>query len=153
MSDIESIRSSIASSRALCAAATKGPWAITPTRDLKRIIIGEGANSYGTDVGEINSDDADYDEAKATAVFIAHARQALPAHVDALEIAVAALEEAVLVLRGEVPPQYAGVDREGLPIELEHSSAETTCGMMAMGLTATIVKIVERLKENNDGKT
>ncbi len=114
MNPLESIRSSITASRALCAAATPGPWAtsVTPVgtgmghndyADKVRIgihdytVAHQSVNTgdvehYGGGSRLVNYTNAGKPEAGPDAVFIAHARQSLPAHVDALEIAIAALE-------------------------------------------------------------
>lgn len=65
-----------------------------------------------------------------------------------LAIAIREIEKAATELRLGLPPQYAGVDREGLPIEVEHSSAEITCGMVAMGLDAALARINELEKQS-----
>ena len=97
--------------RALAEKATKGPWPLHTTGDFKRIIIAPHGNSWGTDVGEVYSDDADYVEAEATAAFIAASRQALPdalADIEELEAklaeAVKALEE--MLRQGVTPRQH-----------------------------------------------
>lgn len=55
----------------LAKACTPGPWTLTHTGDRKRYILGENQSSWGTDVGEIYSDDTDANEAKANATLIA----------------------------------------------------------------------------------
>lgn len=78
--------------QARCDAATPGPWKLKPVDDHKRIIFGPNGNSWGTDVGEIDSDDADYDEAMRTAEFVSHARTDMPRLIAALRVAMEALD-------------------------------------------------------------
>jgi hypothetical protein len=67
---------------------TPGPWTCKPTGDRKRYIVGENQSAWGTDVGEVYSDDTDRDEAAANAALIQHAPElfaALAAAIDTLE--------------------------------------------------------------------
>lgn len=95
MNPIESIRAAITASRALCAAATPGPW----TGDcldgsVKYQIVGPGEEDLVMECDHKNGDSGFTGEnAEADEAFVLASRQALPAHVDALELAVAALEE------------------------------------------------------------
>lgn len=65
--------------------ATPGPWPAEPTRDYKRIIIGDGLveGPHGYEVAEVYSDDCKYEEAEANANLIAAARNHLPALLSA----------------------------------------------------------------------
>ena len=131
MDTIESIRSSITASRALCAAASPGPWkqndAGTLVQDSSHCICEASphrAYSYGMQTCSANTS------------FIAHARQALPAHVDALELAVAALESI----------------EEYWNRSYNESAAFDACEHAIATIIKALAKIAERLKENNDGK-
>lgn len=170
MNPIESIRSSITASRALCAAATPGPWATHDHKTIARRLNDHGEEwvgyawvGYDGTCGLFQGKIADLDRrrdgctpfreaASADADFIAHARQALPAHVDALSLAVAALEKCNAKVKQYEATQpehdsyYAGPTQMrdwGLALQEVYELPDS--------INAALAKIAERLKENNDG--
>lgn len=80
--------------KALCEAATKGPWPYKYTGDGKRIIVGEGLidGPNGYDVAEFYSDDCPSDEAESNAQFASASRELVPELIELVEEMAGALE-------------------------------------------------------------